>query len=84
MPPTAPNKIDLRFSRCHGQAKQLLTDAERIGIFDARRMGAAPRHLALLAAQPGNLAGSNRARQGGMGSNDRGVVTAREGLSSGQ
>ena len=76
MRPTAPNKIDLRFSRCHGEAKQLLTDAERIGIFDARRMGAAPRHLALLAAQPRNLAGATRARQGRVGPNDLGAVTA--------
>ncbi len=84
MRPTAPNKIDLLFSHCHGEAKQLLTDAARIGIFDARRMDAAPGHLALLAAQSGNLAGSTRARQGRMGPNDPGAVTAREGLSSGQ
>ena len=84
MPLTAADKSDLLFSYCHGEARQPHTDAAWIGICDACGMGAASGHVAFLAAQPGNLAGSNRARQGGMGSNDRGVVTAREGLSSGQ
>ena len=81
---TAPNKIDLRFSHCDGDSKQWPIDAAWVGIFDARGMGAAPGYLALLAAQPGNLAGSTRARQRRMGPNDPRAVAAREGLSFGQ
>ena len=68
----------------HARAEKTLADAARSGIFDAGGMGAAPRHLAVLAAQPGNLAGSTRARQGGLGPDDSGVIAAREGLSFGQ
>ena len=80
---TTADKSDLLFSYCHGEARQSPTDAARVGIFDACGVGAAWGHLALLAAQPGNMADANRARQGRMGSNDPGAVTAREGLSSG-
>ena len=76
---TAPS-----FTRPHAGPEQPLADAARSGIFDARGMGAPPGHLAILAAQPGNLARSTRARQGGLGPNDSDVVAAREGLSSGQ
>ena len=79
----AHSRIDLLFSDSHGSSKQLLTDAARIGIFNARGMAAPPRHLALLAAQPGNLAGSTRARQGRMGPNDSSAVAARKGFSFG-
>ena len=77
--PAAPS-----FTRSHAGPEQPLADAARTRVFDARGVGAAPGHLAILAAQPGNLARSTRARQGGLGPNDSGVVAAREGLSSGQ
>jgi hypothetical protein len=76
--------IEPSFSRSHARPEQIFADAARPGVFNARGMGAAPGHLAVVAAQPGNLARSTRARQGGLGPNNSGVVTAREGLSFGQ